>query len=98
MSNPRIGQPVGKVIMTNIAVVRLKKNGKRFEVACYKNKVLNWRNGVETDIGEVLQIMRVYENVSKVRSFTLARIDLLHLLQHACTQPIAVIATANIGN
>lgn len=66
MSNARIGQPVGKVIMTNVAVVRLKKNGKRFEIACYKNKVLNWRNGVETDIDEVLQITRVYENVSKV--------------------------------
>jgi hypothetical protein len=66
MSNARIGQPVGKVLMTNVAVVRLKKNGKRFEIACYKNKVFNWRNGVETDIDEVLQITRVYENVSKV--------------------------------
>lgn len=66
MSNPRIGQPVGKVLMTNVAVVRLKKGGKRFEIACYKNKVLNWRNGVEMDIDEVLQITRVYENVSKV--------------------------------
>lgn len=28
------------------AVVRLKKGGKRFEIACYKNKVLEWRNGV----------------------------------------------------
>ncbi|KAF1334767.1 Sbds family rrna metabolism protein, partial [Globisporangium splendens] len=65
MSNARIGQPVGKVLMTNVAVVRLKKNGKRFEIACYKNKVFNWRNGVETDIDEVLQITRVYENVSK---------------------------------
>lgn len=66
MSNARIGQPVGKVIMTNVAVVRMKKGGKRFEIACYKNKVFNWRNGVETDIDEVLQITRVYENVSKV--------------------------------
>lgn len=71
MSNARIGQPVGKVLMTNVAVVRLKKNGKRFEIACYKNKVLNWRNGVESDIDEVLQITRVYENVSKVRRSTL---------------------------
>ncbi|KAJ0394594.1 hypothetical protein P43SY_003337 [Pythium insidiosum] len=64
-SNPRIGQPVGKVIMTNVAVVRMKRGGKRFEVACYKNKVHNWRNGVEDDISEVLQIVKVYENVSK---------------------------------
>lgn len=64
-SNARIGQPVGKVIMTNVAVVRLKKNGKRFEIACYKNKVQNWRNGVEEDLDEVFQITKVYENVSK---------------------------------
>ncbi|TMW56448.1 hypothetical protein Poli38472_006458 [Pythium oligandrum] len=65
MLNPSIGQPVGKVLMTNVAVVRLKRGGKRFEIACYKNKVQNWRNGVEEDIGEVLQIAKVYENVSK---------------------------------
>jgi ribosome maturation protein SDO1 len=62
----RIAQPVGQVRMTNVAVVRLKKGGKRFEIACYKNKVLNWRNGVEKDIDEVLQTTKVYENVSKV--------------------------------
>ena len=31
----------GQKRLTNIAVVRLKKQGKRFEVACYKNKVAN---------------------------------------------------------
>jgi len=58
-------------------VVRLKKGGKRFEgirllafityrlAACYKNKVLEWRSGVETDIDEVLQIHSVFQNVSK---------------------------------
>ena len=65
MSNRRIGQPVGQILMTNVAVVRYKRNGKRFEVACYKNKVLNWRNGVEKDLSEVLQTTKVYENVSK---------------------------------
>ena len=29
-----------------MALVRFKKKGKRFEIACYKNKVLNWRTGV----------------------------------------------------
>lgn len=48
-----------------MAVVRYKKKGKRFEVACYKNKVLNWRNGVEKDIDEVLQATTVFSNVSK---------------------------------
>lgn len=36
----------GQKRLTNIAVVRYKKFGKRFEIAAYKNKVVNWRNGV----------------------------------------------------
>ena len=47
-------------------MVRLSKTGKRFEIACYRNKVVNWRNRVETDLDEVLQIESVFENVSKV--------------------------------
>ena len=39
-------QPVGQKRLTNIAVVRLRKAGRRFEVACYKNKVLQWRSRV----------------------------------------------------
>ncbi len=45
--------------------MRLKKGGKRFEIACYKNKVQEWRNGVESDIDDVLQISNVFVNVSK---------------------------------
>lgn len=40
------GSPAGQKRLTNIAVVRMKRHGKRFEVACYKNKVLNWRNSM----------------------------------------------------
>ncbi|PRW61221.1 ribosome maturation SBDS [Chlorella sorokiniana] len=58
-------QPVGQKRLTNIAVVRMKKHGKRFEIACYKNKVVNWRNGVEKDLDEVLQTTAVFSNVSK---------------------------------
>ncbi|KAL4446200.1 hypothetical protein ABPG77_003007 [Micractinium sp. CCAP 211/92] len=58
-------QPVGQKRLTNIAVVRVKKHGKRFEIACYKNKVVNWRNGVEKDLDEVLQTTAVFANVSK---------------------------------
>jgi len=46
-------------------VVRLKQDGKRFEVACYPNKIEEWRRQVETDIDEVLQKPIVYVNVSK---------------------------------
>lgn len=60
-----VGTPVNQVRLTNVAYVRLQKKGKRFEIACYRNKVLNWRNKVETDLGEVLQIDTVFTNVSK---------------------------------
>ena len=35
------------------------------KVACYKNKVQEWRNGVETNLDDVLQIANVFVNVSK---------------------------------
>ncbi|CAG8563148.1 3815_t:CDS:10, partial [Acaulospora morrowiae] len=54
-----------QIKLTNVSIVRLRKGGKRFEIACYKNKVLEWRNGVETDLDEVLQINNVFLNVSK---------------------------------
>ncbi|KAJ7965441.1 Ribosome maturation protein SBDS [Quillaja saponaria] len=60
-----IGQPIGQKRLTNVAVVRLKKKGMRFEIACYPNTVLTWRSGVEKDIDEVLQSHTVYANVSK---------------------------------
>jgi ribosome maturation protein SDO1 len=58
-------QPRSQVRLTNIAVVRIKKKGVRFEVACFKNKILNWRSGVETNIHEVLQTDAIFESVSK---------------------------------
>ena len=36
--------PVNQVRLTNVATVRYKKGGKRFELACYPNKVVGWRN------------------------------------------------------
>ncbi|KAH6931933.1 hypothetical protein HPB50_001671 [Hyalomma asiaticum] len=57
--------PTNQIRLTNVAVVRMKKGGKRFEIACYKNKVVAWRNSVEKDIDEVLQMHTVYTNVSK---------------------------------
>lgn len=60
-----IKTPTNQKLLTNVAVVRLKKCGKRFEIACYKNKVVNWRNKTEKDIDEVLQSHSVFTNVSK---------------------------------
>ena len=60
-----------------MAIIRYDYKGKRFEIACYKNKVgvspsshlqiVNWRNGIEKDINEVLQIPSIFLNASKVR-------------------------------
>ena len=35
------------------------------QIACYKNKVQEYRNGVETNLDDVLQIANVFVNVSK---------------------------------
>ena len=51
--------------MTNVAIIRLKKGGKKFEIACYKNKAINWRNKQESNLSEVLQIDQIFTNVSK---------------------------------
>ncbi|CAL1697302.1 unnamed protein product [Somion occarium] len=60
-----INQPSNQIKLTNVSIVRLKKGGKRFEIACYKNKVQEWRNRVETNLDDVLQIANVFVNVSK---------------------------------
>ncbi|OWK11348.1 SBDS [Cervus elaphus hippelaphus] len=57
--------PTNQIRLTNVAVVRMKRAGKRFEIACYKNKVVGWRSGVEKDLDEVLQTHSVFVNVSK---------------------------------
>lgn len=62
---PKIFTPTNQIRLTNVAVVRIKKGGKRFEIACYKNKVVSWRTGAEKDLDEVLQSGSVFTNVSK---------------------------------
>jgi len=69
----QINQPINQVRLTNVAVVRYQaKKGqgggggnKRFEIACYRNKVLDYRAGLETDLSEVLQTDRIFVNVEK---------------------------------
>ncbi|OXB78901.1 UNVERIFIED_CONTAM: hypothetical protein H355_011306 [Colinus virginianus] len=57
--------PTNQIRLTNVAVVRARRAGKRFEIACYRNKVMGWRGGAEKDIDEVLQTHTVFVNVSK---------------------------------
>lgn len=60
-----INQPSSQIKLTNVSLVRIKKGKKRFEVACYQNKVQDWRLKIEKDLDEVLQIPQVFINVSK---------------------------------
>lgn len=61
----KIFTPSNQIRLTNVAVVRLKKGGSRFEIACYKNKVISWRNKVDTNLDDVLQSYSIFTNVSK---------------------------------
>ena len=61
----QIKTPTNQKLLTNVAIVRIKKHGKRYEIACYKNKVVNWRNKSEKNIDEVLQTENIFTNVSK---------------------------------
>ncbi|XP_045473572.1 ribosome maturation protein SBDS [Harmonia axyridis] len=61
----KIFTPTNQIRLTNVAVVRIKKAGKRFEIACYKNKVVAWRTEKEKNIDEVLQTHSIFTNVSK---------------------------------
>lgn len=60
-----IQTPSNQIKLTNVSIVRLKKGKKRFELACYKNKLLEYRSGTETDLDNVLQIHTVFLSVSK---------------------------------
>lgn len=60
-----INQPSGQIKLTNVSLVRLKKGKKKFEIACYQNKVQDYRKGIEEDLDEVLQIHQIFINVSK---------------------------------
>ena len=53
MSNSFEFTPTNQVRLTNVAYVRFMKGGHRYEIACYRNKVLNWRAKTETDIRQV---------------------------------------------
>lgn len=57
-------QPSTNVKMTNVATIRYKINNKNFEIACYRNKAVNWRSGMEDDVTEVLQTEEIFDNAS----------------------------------
>ncbi|PKY05807.1 Shwachman-Bodian-diamond syndrome protein [Aspergillus campestris IBT 28561] len=63
-----IQQPSNQIKFTNVSIVRLKKGKKRFELACYKNKLLEYRSGAEKDLDNVLQVPTIFLSVSKAQT------------------------------
>ena len=60
-----IFQPSNQIKLVNVAVVRLRKGGKRFELACYPNTILDYRRNLIKTLDDVLQIPNIFVNVSK---------------------------------
>ncbi|KII61416.1 Ribosome maturation protein SBDS [Thelohanellus kitauei] len=56
--------PTNQIRFTNVAVVRHKIKGKKFEVACYRNKIAGWRSGIETKLEDVIQSNQVFKDVA----------------------------------
>uniref|UniRef100_A0A8D2BUH0 Ribosome maturation protein SDO1/SBDS N-terminal domain-containing protein n=1 Tax=Sus scrofa TaxID=9823 RepID=A0A8D2BUH0_PIG len=50
--------PTSQICQTNVAVGRMKRAGKRFEIACDEIEVTDWRSDVEKELGEVGCILR----------------------------------------
>ena len=61
----KLNQPGKSIKLSNVSIVRMKKGGKRFEIACYPNKVMDYRSGVEKDIDSVIQIEAIYLNTAR---------------------------------
>ena len=70
----RMQTPVNQKRHSNVAVVRYTKHGKKLEIACYKNKVVAFREGSEVRLEEVIQIDRVFVAVDKGEFASLAYI------------------------
>lgn len=58
-------QPVSIVNYTNVAIIKLKVNKDKFELACYKNKIKQYREKIENDVSNVLQINEIFTNAVK---------------------------------
>lgn len=53
---------------TRLNYLRYTLGKKRFELACYKNKLLEYRSGAEKDLDNVLQVPTVFLSVSKAQT------------------------------
>ncbi|KAF1952109.1 hypothetical protein CC80DRAFT_180038 [Byssothecium circinans] len=60
-----INQPSNKKPLTNVAIARLNKGEKHFELACYPNKLFDYRNKIEENVAEVLQQKFIFASVKE---------------------------------
>lgn len=94
---PQLNQPSNQIKLTNVSLVRYKKGKKRFELACYKNKLLEYRSGTETDLDNVLQVPTIFLNVSKGE--TAPNAELLKAWpQAAAEQESSAVGSKSKGN
>ncbi|MES1910118.1 MAG: hypothetical protein MHM6MM_002773 [Cercozoa sp. M6MM] len=49
----------------NVSIVRLRRNGVKLELACYPNKVMDYRKGKEDDIDEVVHTHSIFLDVKR---------------------------------
>ncbi|KAL9115882.1 MAG: hypothetical protein Q9227_000250 [Pyrenula ochraceoflavens] len=68
MPAAQINQPSNKISLTNVSLVRLRKGKKRYELACYKNKLLEYRQGLEESLDNVLQVPTIFLSVQKAET------------------------------
>ncbi len=54
----------GQKKLTNVAIITLKKFGKKFEMAVYPNKLYEYKNGQDTPLDEILHSFTIYKSVS----------------------------------
>eukprot|EP00668_Euglena_longa_P029551 GGOE01036904.1.p1 GENE.GGOE01036904.1~~GGOE01036904.1.p1 ORF type:complete len:563 (+),score=149.79 GGOE01036904.1:38-1726(+) len=65
MPSGALKTPLNQRRHDNISIVSMERGGKHFEVACYRNKVTDWKTGAEKDLSNVIQVERVFVNVKK---------------------------------
>ncbi|OIR58494.1 MAG: Ribosome maturation protein SBDS [Amphiamblys sp. WSBS2006] len=84
----RIFTPCNKVKLENVSTVTLKKCGKRFEVACYVNRLYDYQRGLLPNVSDVLQTEAIFQNVSKGQ--LAKKEDLVGVFGSAGTEKIAI--------
>ena len=48
-----------------MAIVKLKRQKKTFEIACYPGKIMDWRNKIESDLSEVIQTDSIFSDAER---------------------------------